>query len=71
MINTYLLPVCEYDDCYIISVCARNFKDAESKLIEKLMDSFDVEGQSLEELRTTLFEDYDIIVGKIYDKDEF
>ena len=73
MYNTYLLPV--YDAelilCYIEHVNAVNLEHAREKFIEHLSEDYNISVNDWEELELQLCEQCNIIIGEIYDKEEF
>lgn len=72
MTSTYLMPVCDSDGCYISHVTARSHNEAEEKLIQELVETYELDNTvySLNELKEVLNE-YDIVIGDIYDIEEF
>lgn len=72
MTSTYLLPVCDSDGCYIAHATARSHNEAEEKLIQELIKTYDLDNSvfNLEELGKVLSE-YNIIIGDMYDIEEF
>ncbi len=72
MTSTYLMPVCDSDGCYISHVTARSHNEAEEKLIQELVETYELDNTvySLDELKEVLNE-YDIVIGDIYDIEEF
>jgi len=73
--NTYLLPICSDVDNIIYKVVAKDFKAAEDKYIKILMDKYidneEIDPDNFSELKSILFETYDIVIGDIYSLDEF
>lgn len=73
--NTYLLPICSDVDNIIHKVVAKDFKAAEDKYIKILMDKYidneEIDPDNFSELKSILFETYDIVIGDIYSLDEF
>lgn len=72
MTSTYLMPVCDPDGCYISHVTAGSHNEAEEKLIQELVETYEFDDTvySLDELKEVLNE-YDIVIGDIYDIEEF
>lgn len=72
MTSTYLMPVCDSDGCYIAHATARNHSEAEEKLIQELIETYELDDTvySFSELKEVLNE-YDIVIGDIYDIEEF
>ena len=72
MTSTYLMPVCDSEGCYISHATARSHNEAEEKLIQELVETYELDDTvySLNELKEILNE-YDIIIGDIYDIEEF
>lgn len=72
MTSTYLMPVCDSGGCYISHATARSHNEAEEKLIQELVETYELDDTvySLNELKEILNE-YDIVIGDIYDIEEF
>ena len=72
MTSTYLMPGWDTDGCYISHVTARSHNEAEEKLIQELVETYELDNTvySLDELKEVLNE-YDIVIGDIYDIEEF
>lgn len=73
MYNTYLLPVYDAEAaiCYIEPITAINLQDAKDKFIQFYNEVFDLNCSDWDELEQTLCEKTNIIIGEIYDKEEF
>lgn len=72
MISTYLLPVCDGKDIWIDKVFANNLKSAEDKFIDDWMESTQLDDISdWDELKERLLDKMGIIIGDIYDSEEF
>lgn len=71
--TTYLLPCCGDSYCWIEKVRARNFSDAQQKFINALIEDYeniDVPSD-WEDLIKILNTQADIVIGDIYDIEEF
>lgn len=70
--NTYLLPCCDEDGAWIEHLRAQNFAEAEEKFVKIFADDFDFidYGCRLEDASLALKE-HNIIIGDIYDIEEF
>lgn len=70
--NTYLIPVYCDTDLYINKVYARSVGEAKDKLIEDFIEEFDLDLKvpEWEDLLTAL-DEIGVLIGDIYDKDEF
>lgn len=70
--NKYLVPVCDSDGSYICSVAARSLAEAEDKFINELSDIYaiDKDFNNFDEFIKEALES-DIVIGDIYDIDEF
>ena len=71
--TTYLLPCCEGSYCWIEEVRARNFSDAQQKFINAFIEDYeniDVPSD-WEDLIKILNTQADIVIGDIYDIEEF
>lgn len=70
--NTYLLPLSDEGGPWIEKVYAKGISDAENKFIKLLADSYDFidYGGSFNDMVDNL-QDHDILVGDIYDIEEF
>lgn len=71
--TTYLLPCCGDSYCWIEKVCARNFSDAQQKFINTFIEDYeniDVPSD-WEDLIKILNTQADIVIGDIYDIEEF
>lgn len=71
--TTYLLPCCGDSYCWIEKVCARNFSDAQQKFINAFIEDYeniDVPSD-WEDLIKILNTQADIVIGDIYDIEEF
>lgn len=71
--TTYLLPCYEDGHCWIEKVHARNFSDAQQKFINAFTEDYeDIDIPSdWEDLITILNTQADIVIGDIYDIEEF
>lgn len=71
--TTYLLPCSNGNYCWIEKIRARNFSDAEQKFIEAFVnDDSEMEVPSdWDDLIRILQIESDIIIGSIYDIEEF
>lgn len=71
--TTYLLPCANAQDCWIEKVRARNFTDAQQKFINAFIEDYeDIDIPSdWEDLIKILNTQADIIIGDIYDIEEF
>lgn len=71
--TTYLLPCYGDQYCWIEKVRARNFKDAQQKFINAFTEDYgDIDIPSdWEDLITILNTQADIVIGDIYDIEEF
>lgn len=71
--TTYLLPCYGDGHCWIEKVCARNFSDAQQKFINAFTEDYeDIDIPSdWEDLITILNTQADIVIGDIYDIEEF
>lgn len=71
--TTYLLSCCEGSYCWIEKVRARNFSDAQQKFINAFIEDYeniDVPSD-WEDLIKILNTQADIVIGDIYDIEEF
>ena len=71
--TTYLLPCCGDSYCWIEKVRARNFSDAQQKFINAFIEdneNIDVPSD-WEDLIKILNTQADIVIGDIYDIEEF
>lgn len=71
--TTYLLPCCEGSYCWIEKMRARNFSDAQQKFINAFIEDYeniDVPSD-WEDLIKILNTQADIVIGDIYDIEEF
>lgn len=71
--TTYLLPCCRDSYCWIEKVRARNFSDAQQKFINAFIEDYeniDVPSD-WEDLIKILNTQADIVIGDIYDIEEF
>lgn len=71
--TTYLLPCCGDSYCWIEKVRARNFSDAQQKFINTFIEDYeniDVPS-NWEDLIKILNTQADIVIGDIYDIEEF
>lgn len=71
--TTYLLPCCEGSYCWIEKVRVRNFSDAQQKFINAFIEDYeniDVPSD-WEDLIKILNTQADIVIGDIYDIEEF
>lgn len=69
---TCLIPICDNDSIYIMHCEAKNFNDAQDKFILDLKESYDIEEEyDWSDFIEFIYEKYGIIVGDIYDKEEF
>lgn len=71
--TTYLLPCCGDSYCWIEKVRARNFSDAQQKFINTFIEDYeniDVPSD-WEDLIKILNTQADIVIGDIYDIEEF
>lgn len=73
MYNTYLLPVYDVEAgvCYIECISAYDLLDAKDKFIKFFCDNFNIDIQEWDELEVYLCEKCNIIIGDVYDKEEF
>ena len=68
--STYLVPVCDDNDIYIMNCNAHSLKHAKDKFIEQLSDTYSaVSIDSWEDILNDLYES-GITVGEIYDIEE-
>lgn len=69
--NTYLIPVFD-DECYIHHVYARSTQEAKDKIVEDFIETYELEDdvESWEDLLAAL-DGMGILIGDIYDKEEF
>lgn len=70
--NTYLLPVSDDKGPWIEKVYAKGISEAEDKFVKLLADAYEFidYGGSFNDMLETL-QDHDILVGDIYDIEEF
>lgn len=70
--NTYLLPVSDFEGPWIESVRANTVTEAESKFVKYFADSYEFidYGDSFPVFKDTMI-DHDIQIGDIYDIEEF
>jgi hypothetical protein len=73
--NTYLIPVYDAKDgiVWIEHITARNFNEAEEKFIEDCIETYNLIDSimSFDDLIQVMWTRKQIIIGDIYDKDEF
>lgn len=70
--NTYLIPIDDNSECYIHHVYARSNKEAKDKIIDDFIEIYELEDdvESWEDLLTAL-DGMGVLIGDIYDKEEF
>lgn len=72
--NTYILPCYSLDDSdlWLEKVRARSFTEAEDKFIDLFITDYDIAPPGdYDELAGTMAKDKEIIIGDIYDIEEF
>lgn len=70
--NTYIVPIC--DDCYcpyIVSTSARTLEEAETRIMNKLVNEWDMEVPADWEDFCDLAMESNIYIGEIRDTEEF
>lgn len=73
MYNTYLLPIYDVEAtiCYIESTIAVNLSEAKNQFIQFYNEEFNLNCSDWDELDQELCEKCGLILGEIYDKEEF
>lgn len=70
--NVYLYPWHTDDRCSIGKIVARNYKDAEEKLMREMCNKYDVDDTlEFEDFLSQLGDDCGLYIGDIYEIDEF
>ena len=72
--NAYILPCYSLDDgdLWLEKVRARSFTEAEDKFIDLFITDYDIDPPGdYDELTGTMAKDKEIIIGDIYDIEEF
>lgn len=72
--NTYILPCYSLSDgsMWIEKTRAKSFSEAENKFINMFIEDYDIDYPSdFEELGVVMAKDAEIIIGDIYDIEEF
>jgi hypothetical protein len=76
--NTYLLPVCENNECYIYHSYAHDINTAKEKFMTDLRDEYNLnidldvnDYENWDDFVEKLNLVHDIILGDVYDKEEF
>ena len=75
--NKYLLPVAEHCDVWIESVSARSMEDAENKFMMSLIETYQdktlkqIPDDSWDKFLDFMLNEFDVIIGDIYDIEEF
>lgn len=70
--NTYLLPISTNGECWIEKVTAKGILEAENKFVKMLADNYECVdyGGSFTDAVNDLY-DNNVIIGEIYDIEEF
>jgi hypothetical protein len=69
--NKYLIPVCDLDDIYIISVSARSISEAKDKFISEICEIYKLDCIMDWDSFLDLCDAEKILIGNIYDIEEF
>ena len=71
--NTYLIPTCDNEDIYIMTINARDMESAEEKLMQELCDTYSDLDESILDYQDFLDDaaEKGIIIGDFYDKETF
>lgn len=71
--NTYLIPICDNEDIYIMTINARDMESAEEKLMQELCDTYSDLDESILDYQDFLDDaaEKGIIIGDFYDKETF
>ena len=69
--NKYLIPVCDLDDIYIISVSARSISEAKDKFISEICEIYKLDCIMDWDSFLDLCDEEKILIGNIYDIEEF
>ena len=72
--NTYILPCYSLDDgdLWVEKTRAKSFAEAEDKFIDLFIEDYDIDYPAdFEELGIIMSKDKEIVIGDIYDIDEF
>lgn len=69
--NKYLIPVCDLDDIYIISVSARSISEAKDKFISEICEIYKLDCIMDWDSFLDLCDTEKILIGNIYDIEEF
>lgn len=70
--NTYLLPIADGDYAWIEKCVARSFTEAKQKFAYNLIEDYELEiGLDLKEVKYVLLNQHQIVIGELYDKEEF
>lgn len=70
--STFLCPIDDYTDVYILTVNASNYIEAQDKIEERIRENYDdipITGNWSDFVKKATYKD--IYLGNIYDKDEF
>lgn len=69
--NKYLIPVCDLDDIYIISTSARSISEAKDKFISEICEIYKLDCIMDWDSFLDLCDAEKILIGNIYDIEEF
>lgn len=69
--NKYLIPVCDLDDIYIISISARSISEAKDKFISEICEIYKLDCIMDWDSFLDLCDAEKILIGNIYDIEEF
>lgn len=75
--NTYLLPITDGEDIWIERISAKSIEDAESKFMMSLIEAYQdrtliqIPDDDWDKFLEVMLSEFNIIVGDIYDIEEF
>lgn len=71
--NTYLIPICDNEDIYIMTINAHDMESAEEKLMQELCNTYSDLDESILDYQDFLDDaaEKGIIIGDFYDKETF
>lgn len=71
--NTYLIPICDGEEIYILTINAHDMESAEEKLMQELCDTYRDLDDSILDYQNFLDDaaEKGIMIGDFYDKETF
>ena len=71
--NTYLIPICDGEETYIMTINAHDMESAEEKLMQELCDTYKDLDENIFDYRDFWNDaaDKGIMIGDFYDKETF